>query len=245
MLDKTLGIVLGTIPYNDHTQFVHIYTERFGKVSYKTSVKRAKKGSQQRFMFAPMTLLELDVQHSDSSELQQIKEATIVSSPLAMGMSNPVKYSQCLYIAELIDKVVREIEQNQILWEYLKNSLELLSLPEINSDNFHLLFTAKLCVPLGFGIDESEYAKGMQFDMNEGRFTDDIITHPYYLNSISAEYLYRLLQTDFTTLGSLKLNSTEKSIMLDILLAYLKLHVPEIGEIKSLEVLRTLFDDCR
>lgn len=238
MFDKTSGIVLGTIPYNDHTQFVHIYTEKFGKVSYKVSVKRTKKSSQQRYLFAPLTLLELDVKHADNSELQQIKEATIIQSPLFLSNSDPEKYAQCLFIAELIDKTVREIENNSILWEYLCNSLEIFSLPEIDNSNFYLLFTAKLCTPLGFGIDPEEYHVGMQFDLYEGKFTDEAITHPYYLNSISAEYLHRLLTCNYANLGALGFDQKKRNIMLDILLAYLRIHIPEIGEIKSAEIIK-------
>lgn len=240
MLDKTSGIVLGTIPYNDHTQFVHIYTEKFGKVSYKVSVKRTKRSSQQRFMFVPLTVLDLDVQHSDKSELQQIKEATIIQSPLSPTDSNPEKYTQCLFIAELIDKSVREIENSPLLWEYLRNSLEIFSLPGVDNSSFYLLFTAKLCAPLGFGIDTNKYCNGMQFDLYEGEFTDDAITHPYYLNSISTEYLYKLLTCDYGELSTLGLDKNKRNIMLDILLAYLKIHIPEIGEIKSAEIMKEI-----
>ena len=57
MLDKTQGFVLGTVPYNDHSQFVHIYTQKFGKMSFKVSVfaKRSKKAQQQKLMLHPMT----------------------------------------------------------------------------------------------------------------------------------------------------------------------------------------------
>lgn len=243
MLDKTLGIVLGTIPYNDNTQFVHIYTEKFGKVTYRTltSVKRTRKSQQQKLLFAPTTKLELDVLHSDTQDLQQIKDATLISSPFTIGIDNPKKYSQCLYIAELLDKSIKEIEHNYLLWKFITNSLDVLYMSDENTEDFHLLFTAKLCIPLGFGINESEYKPGMQFDLQEGRFTSGTIPHAYYLNSISAEYLYRLLCSDYSNIGQLGFSNKERSIMLDILLAYLKIHIPEIGELKSLDVLKAIY----
>lgn len=243
MLDKTLGIVLGTVPYNDNTQFVHIYTERFGKVTYKTSTPKAhsKKAQQRKLAFQPMTLLELNVQHSDSKELQQIQDAEIVLSPLSYASNDPIKFSQCLYIAELLDKSIREIECNQMLWDYLYHSVEIFSITDVDTSNFHLLFTAKLWIPLGFGIDESIYKPGMLFDLNEGKFTSEKIEHAYYLNSISAEYLYKLLQSDFTNISELSLNSKERNIMLDILITYHKLHIPEIGTLNSTDILKDMF----
>lgn len=243
MLDKTLGIVLGTVPYNDNTQFVHIYTERFGKVTYKTSTPKAhsKKAQQRKLVFQPMTLLELNVQHSESKDLQQIQEAEIILSPLSYASNDAVKYSQCLYIAELLDKSIREIEQNQTLWDYIYHSVEIFSITDLDTSNFHLLFTAKLWIPLGFGIDESIYKPGMFFDMNEGKFTSEKIEHAYYLNSISAEYLFRLLSSDFTNFCELSLNTKERNIMLDILITYHKLHFPEIGELNSIDILKDMF----
>ena len=231
MLDKTLGIVLCSIPYNDNSQFVHIYTEKFGKITYKVAIKHYRKTAHQRMAFTPMSLLELDVEHSESSEVQKIKEVVVISSPLMTGTSDAVKYSQCLYLAELLDKSVREVEKNNQLWEYIYNSLEMLFLPEFSSDEFHLLFTANLFGHLGFGINYMEYAKGMQFDMKEGCFTNTPILHPYFLNKVSAEYLYRLLSTEFSDIQSLKLNRDERQTMLDILLIYLKIHIPELENV--------------
>lgn len=228
MLDKTLGIVLSVIPYNDNSQLVHIYTEKYGKITYKVAIRQFRKGGHQRMAYTPMTQLELDVLRSESHEFQQIKEASIISSPLSLGLSDPAKYTQCLYMAELVDGCVREVEQNSRLWSYLYHSLEILSLPEFTSEQFHLLFTVKLFDLLGFGIYPDEYEKGMQFDMRESRFTFEPIFHPYYLNKISAEYLYNLISKDFTDINELKLNNEERKTMLEILLAYLKLHMPEI-----------------
>lgn len=243
MLDKTPGIVLGTIPYNDRTQFVHIYTEKFGKVSYKTSIstKRTAKTRLQRLLFIPLTKLELDIEYSNSSDIQQIKEASILSSPLNFEGVNPIKHAQCLYIAELLDKSIKEVESNPLLWNYLSNCIDIFMLPESFCNDFHLLFTAKLCIYLGFGINEAEYKKGDLFDLIEGQFTSSTIGHAYYLNSISTEYLHKLLALDFTNINQLSFTNQERTIMLDILIAYIRLHIPEIGDIKSIDVLKSIY----
>lgn len=243
MFDKTQGIVLGSVPYNDRTRFVHIYTEKFGKITYKvsTTATRSKKSQQQKLLFCPLSRLELDVMHTEVSEMQQIKDAALLASPHLLGAEDPMKFVQCIYIAELLDRSIREIEYNPQLWEFIVNSIDMLYLLEGDTSNFHLLFTAKLCIPLGFGIDETEYKPGMQFDMLESCFTNEAITHGYYLNPVSAEYLYKLLCSDYNNIGKLRLSSNEKSIMLNILLAYLKIHIPEIGELKSLDVLKALY----
>lgn len=241
MLEKTMGLVLGSIPYNDHTYFIHIYTEKFGKVTFKASFGKSRKASAQRRMFAPTTILEMEIERSENNELCRIKESSVFLSPLTSFEASTCKYSQCLYIAELLDKTIKEVEHNQALWDYLFNALNILSLDNYNSNNFHLLFTAKLLYFIGIGIDNSNYKKGMRFDFNEGIFTEQAIPHPYYLNSISAEYLNNLLCYGFDNISEYKLNKTEQNTMLDILISYLKLHIPEVGDLKSVDVIKNLF----
>lgn len=239
MLEKTRGVVLGSIPYNDHTYFIQIYTEKFGKVSFKTTFGKAHKAKAQRKMFAPTTILEMEIEKHENSEFCKIKEASIILSPLSSYDISPIKYSQCLYISELISKTIKEVEQNKPLWEYLSNALLILSFEEYCNKNFHLLFTAKLFSFIGIGINTETYSKGMRFDFNDGIFTDKPITHPYYLNSNSAEYLSNLLNYKFDNIEKYELNQKERNTMLDILISYLKLHMPEVGDLNSIEVIKS------
>ena len=45
MLEKTLGIVLHIIPYNDKISVAHLYTEQYGRSSYLIPQGGGKKSS--------------------------------------------------------------------------------------------------------------------------------------------------------------------------------------------------------
>ena len=48
MLDKTTGIVLSITAYNDKTSLVHVYTEKYGRISYALPLQQGKKSRLMR-----------------------------------------------------------------------------------------------------------------------------------------------------------------------------------------------------
>lgn len=240
--EKTKAFVLCTIPINDHTQFVHLYTQHRGRITCRIPLStRGKKASQLRMMMAPMTLLDL-ILKPGHGEILQIADAEIVRSPYMLTMAHPDKAAQCMFIAELTHHVVRPLEQvpDPRLWQFLLKSLEILENTESGWANFHLIFTCQLTSLVGFSIDADEYQPNYLFDLNEGVFTPGPIYHPYYLNTESAKWLQRVLLTDYANMQELPFSREQRNAMLDILLAFLHQQIPEIGELKSLAVLKEL-----
>lgn len=241
--DKTRAIVLTSITVNERTQLVHFYTEMFGRVTCRVSqVSRGKKANHTRTMTTPMTMLDLVLTGNPKDEIRQIGEAQILHSPYMLSLSDPTKGAQCLYMAELLHHTVRELEPNPRLWQYISGSLEILENCEAGSANFHLIFTAGLCGQLGFSIDTNDYEPGCQFDMIEGQFTTATILHPFYLNATSAAWFCKMIDTRFDEMEQLKLNHQQRAALLDMQLAFLGQHIPEMGQLKSVEVLKSLFE---
>jgi DNA repair protein RecO (recombination protein O) len=241
MFEKTLGVVLSTIPYNERTQFLHVYTERFGKVTYRLKVDVGRRRAADRLIQAPLTLLEMDVQHSPTQQIQTLGETRILQSPYEASMAQPDKMAQCMFVAELLDKCIHEEEANPALFAFIRQSIELLALTPGSDANFHLSFVMRLCPLLGFQIDTSNYCPGMQFDIREGIFTDRPIPHPEYLNAESSRYFYETLHAHYSDLAQLRFNREQRNYWIDTLLLYLKAHLPEMGELKSLDILKELF----
>lgn len=251
MNDKTLGIVLSVTPVSDHWQFVHIYTQQLGRVTCRVPVAaHGRRASQMRQLFTPMTVLDLVLGSTGGSSLASIaagsilviREVQVVSSPYLFTMSHPDKATQCLFMAELIDHTVREVEPNAQLWQYIMGSLEVIENLESDYANFHLVFTLGLTRQLGFYIDPEGYQPGYMLDLREGAFLPGPVAHPYYLTPESARWYHRLLLLDFRSLSTLRLNRLQRAALLDMTLAFLDQHIPEMGALRSVEVLKTLFD---
>ena len=247
MLEKTQGIVLTTIPYNDRTLFVHVLTEALGKVTCRVSASRSPRRAISRLMLAPMTLLELIVSRAPQQEICTIREARLLHSPHGaaagqVGLHGLTGMAQCAYLAELLDKTVREVERNDRLWSFVRQGIELMALAGPGQANFHLIFTSRLAYLLGFRVDTERYAEGMMFDVSEGVFTHGPIYHPYYLRPESAAWLVRLLRTDFAHMADLTLSRAQRDVLLDMMLTYLRIHLPAMGELRSVAVLKEVFD---
>ena len=241
--DKTQAIVLSTVPINDHSQFVHLYTEQFGRITCRIPlVSRGKRANRLRTMMTPMTVLDVVLRGLPSEEIRSIGEAQIVQSPYMLTLSHPDKSAQCLYMAELIAHTVREEEANPRLWDYILASLTVLEQCEEGWANFHLVFTCGLISQLGFSVDTGKYEQGCRFDLVEGIFTTGVIQHPYYLNEESARWFCKLFDTHFDTMSQLVLNRAGRSYLLDTLLIFLGQHIPEMGHLKSVDVLKSLFE---
>ena len=241
MTEKTFGIVLCLIPYNDRTQFAHIYTEKFGKISCLVKISRNRIGGSVQSKYAPLTILELELERKGSQEIFTILEASVLQSPYSQTISAPDRSAQCLYLAELVDKTIIETTPEARIWEFLSKSIELFMIMKAGAANFHLVFTMKLCHLLGFSISDEDYEEGMQFDIREGIFTREAITHPLYLNAESALWFHRLLNTSFSDLDQLQLNHNQRSALLVMILSFIRIHLPNSAELKSLEVLKSLF----
>jgi DNA repair protein RecO (recombination protein O) len=52
----------------------------------------------------------------------------------------------------------------------------------------------------------------------------------------------QLVRLNFETMHLFAMNRTERGRCLEVILLYYRLHVPEFGELKSVEVLKELFD---
>ena len=59
MLQKTVGIVLHVLKYNDTSNIVEMYTELSGRASFLVTVPRSKKATVKSVLFQPLALIPL------------------------------------------------------------------------------------------------------------------------------------------------------------------------------------------
>lgn len=239
--DKTRAIILQVVMTGDQRAIVHLYTEMQGRVTCRVNIPRGHKGSEARQMLTPTTILEAIIGGNPSHEIRTLENAETLLSPYLLSVTEPDKLSQCLYIAELLSRTVHEQEADTRLWTFIEQSLLLLHNPQLEAwQSFHLVFTRKLCDLMGFSIDTEAWHTGAQFDMREGCFSDGPILHPFYLNAASASWFCRMLLCDYNTMSQFQLTREQRQLLLKYLLTFLELQFPEIGKLKSVDVLQNL-----
>ena len=127
------------------------------------------------------------------------------------------------------------------MFEFIKNSLLYFDLSEEGTSNFHLYFLFRLTEYIGFLPQTQKEGFQSWFDMRKGKTVPFQPSHPMYLNKDVTEEIIRLGQLRIQDLASYKISRSMRDAVLSGLLDYYHLHFNDLGEIKSLKVLREVF----
>ena len=241
MLHKTKGIVLHSLPYNDNYLIVTIYTEVFGRNTYWVANSQSKRAKVSRSLLLPLSVLELEVEHLNTRDIQRIKEAKsgFIFTQLHY---HPVKNALTLFLSEVLYRIIQEKEANQALFDYLLRSVQWLEIADAGVANFHLTFLLHLSTYLGIRPDNKTYEPGSYFDLRNGVFSTSIPGHNNFLNKNDSLVFERLLRMNFENMALYTFTRQERSAIIRHIIDYYRLHLSGFPEIKSLSVMQSLFD---
>lgn len=242
MLQKTVGIVLHTIKYNDTSNIVDIYTQYAGRASFIVSVPRSRKAAVKSVLFQPLAMVEFEADFRPNTSLYKIKEAKSFY-PFSSIPYNPFKSAMALFLAEFLYRAVREETENHPLFAYLHHSIVWLDTCGSGYANFHLVFLMRLSRFLGLYPNLEDYHAGDYFDLLNACFTSlRPQIHSSYVNPDEAGHLSQLMRMNYETMHLFGMNRVERVRCLNIINDYYRLHLPDFPVLKSLAVLQELFD---
>jgi DNA repair protein RecO (recombination protein O) len=241
MLSKTRGIVLHSTPYNDKYAIVHIYTEGFGRASYMIGRNRGKKSIVSKALFMPLSILEMEVEYLPKREIQRIKESRLCF-PLSEICTDPARNVIALFVAEILYRVVKDTEPDARLFDYLYKSIHLLENTVQGIANYHLVFLLGLLRYLGVSPQTDTQREGYYFDMLNGIFVKKIPAHRHYLDKEESTVFARLLRISFENMSLYSFSRRDRVNIINRIIEYYRLHLPEFQEIKSIAVMQSLFD---
>jgi DNA repair protein RecO (recombination protein O) len=241
MYCTTRGIIIHSTQYNDNYSIVHVYTALYGRVSYLVARQRKRKTNVSNAHFMPLTLVEMEVEHQKTREIQRIKEIRI-HYPLVSIPAHPVKNAVALFLSEILYRIIQTTESDPKLFEYLCNSIRYLEILDQGIANFHLVFLIHLARYLGIYPNAESYAPDVYFDLLNGIFTPQTPTHPHYLKKDESIIFFRLLRMNYENMALYTFSRKERTRIIQQILEYFRLHSIIFPEIKSLNVLHSLFD---
>lgn len=233
MLQKTEGIVIHTLPYSDTSIITKVFTADYGLVSFMIRGTRGKKTSNKAVLFQPLTVLSLDIYYQENKNLQTVKETKLVFNPVGI-YGNMYKTSVVLFIAEVLQKLLKENYNNLPLFELLKNRIQQLNEESFHPD-FHLNLLLNVAEELGFIPFNNYSAAEPLFSIQEGKFVSNAAEHTgaYYLNLNDSEHLHHLLSGN-----EMVMQREERRSLLTEILKYFQYHNPGMSAIKSVSVLQ-------
>ena len=182
MVSKTNGIVLNYIKYKETSIISKIYTKEFGLKSYLINGVRTKKGKFNISSFQPLSLLELVVYENKNSQIGRIKELKF-DKIYFTNHHVQKKISICLFISEVLLKLITFQVPDKNQFNFVRNSLIELDEVVDNYENFHIIFLIKFSKYLGFEISNISDFPNIKFE-NELviSFLSEIIISKYSSN---------------------------------------------------------------
>ncbi len=230
---KTEAIVLHSLKYGEGRIIVDIFSREQGRLSLIVSAPRSERSKIKKQYLQPLTLLMLECDVRPQAQLQKVREATLLT-PLPSLFSDAKKLSIGLFVSEFLYHALKGEQRNVPLFDYVRSSIEWLDAASGPFANFHLVLLMRMARFLGFYPNmESE---GDYFDLGEGTFgqqRDD---------RIAGDTVRQLMRMDYPTMHLFRLSRQERLQILQTLLHYYELHLPAFPELRSLSVLKELYD---
>ena len=261
MIIKTEAIVLHTLKYGEQKIIVDMFTRQQGRLSFVVTMSKTGKGRLKKQYFQPMTQLEVTYDLRPRVQLQKLTDVRLLVPYTSIPLSAE-KLAITLFVAEFLYYALRSEQHNEPLYDYIADSLQWLDAAEAEYANFHLTFLMRLSRFLGFypnmetppnlpclgeGLDtplkqeETERGSRLVFDLREARFSSAFPMHPDFLPPAEAQLIRLLMRMDFPTMHLFRLSRLDRQRIMEVLMRYYKLHLPDFPELKSLAVLHQLW----
>lgn len=238
---KTEALVIRTVRYGDNRLIVDLLTLKEGRMSFMVNVPTSGKARMKKQLFQPLTSLLVAYDHRMNVRLQHLRDVAICY-PYTTIPFDPSKIALTLFLSEFLYYATRGEQGDAGLFNYLSTALRWLDVAKEKFANFHLVTTIHLARYLGFYPNLHGYRQGSYFDLRSGCFTTVAPLHHDFLDVDDAARMLNIMRINFDNMRFFRFSHDERNRCLDIILLYYRIHVPEFPELRSIEVLRQVFD---
>lgn len=242
----TKGLIIRTVKYGETSLVVSVYTALFGLQQYMVKGVRTSKKSTSfsASQFQIGNILELVVYHNEKNTLQHIKEC---KQPFYFEhlFADVTKNAVLLFMIELLQKCIKEPDTAPELYDFIEDViLGLDRASPMQTANIPLFFIMHLSHFFGFRLMDNYTSDETILDLREGQFVSQMPIHQlivtYPKSEIIAQFL-RVMQIE--ELELIHLNKQLRNELMDTCLQFYELHISPFGQMKSLQVIRTLFEN--
>lgn len=188
-------------------------------------------------LFQPFLLLDMEVYYRPGRDLQHVNEVRL-AVPFEHIPFEINKSSQAIFLAEVLLKCLKEEEANKALFNFLFHAASLLDLKKEGIANFHLAFLFHLTRFLGVFPRLPDHPNADYFDLLTASFAPSQPMHHQFMDRGTTQKFKELFQTELGKIEMLTYDNQQRTVLLDYLLEYYKIHLDLDGEVKSLAILK-------
>ncbi len=238
MLLPTKAIVLQVTKYSDSSVIINLLTKERGRISVMLYGIRNKKQSK-LIAFQPLYLLDVIIDVKDNRNIQVLKEYKL-SPPLFNISSDPIKITMAMFLAELLNKCLKEETPDNNTFDFINTSINIFEELEEGIGLFHLAFLIKFSRYLGFcpaqGKGDFKF-----FDFKLNKEVNEKPYHNFFITHTNLILIHKLLNCQYNELYNLKLSIDERNNLLDSVVLMYEVYIINFSGIKSFDVLKQVF----
>ena len=237
MLIKTSAIVLSSLKYGDSGKIVKLYTESSGVQSFIVQSVYAK-NNRKNSLLIPLNPLEIVFDDKNTQSLRHFKEINQNHHYQSLYL-HTAKTSIVLFLAEVLNAVLKEEETNVRLFRFIQNSFLEFDQKQNAFADFHVWFLTHLTQFLGFypHLENSS----LYFDLTNGISTNEI-PNGIFISESDLLNFEKILSLDFFTQTENQFSQNQRKSILSTLMKYYELHISDFRHPKSLDILSLVFE---
>ncbi len=240
MLQKTEGIVLNRIKYNDKSIICTILTKDFGKLTFMIYISNSKASKTKVSLLQPLYILNIELNYKESSNFQKMKEFSLKIPFKSIPFSH-IKKTTSLFLSEFINKTLKEDDKDIELYLFLSNTINVLDETAESIANFHVVMLFKMLIYLGIHPENTYSESKKIFDFHAGKFIVGRPLHTDFADEIQSEFFYKLFNIEIEDSHKLVVGKSLRSNTIELLIDYCNIHLDKPGKIKSLDILRQIY----
>ena len=220
---------------------VDMFTRAHGRMSFLVPMPKSAKSKIRKQLFQPLSLLSLEYDYRPKVQLQKLREASM-QHPYSSLPFDIDKLTVGMFLAEFLYHSLYGEQANEPMFASIADSPMLFDCAPSPVSNFHLVFMMRLTRFLGFYPNIDDYSQGCVFDLRSGDFSTSVPAHRDYLAPGESSLMSLMLRMNYPTMHLFRMSREQRNRLLDVIVSYYRLHIPSFPELKSLEVLRNLYN---
>lgn len=238
-LYKSRAIVFRNIKYSESSIIVDLYTEEKGLRTFIVNGVRSRKGKSTSSYFQHFMLMDIIAYDKENDKISRLKEYKL-NYHYKTIQQDVIKISVAFFLLEVTRNAVKEKSPHSELFRFIQEwfiNLDHYSHSQLT--NVPIVYMLELSHYLGFNPREN-YVEGSRFNLLEGDF-DMNSESVDYINQEQSKILNQLLSLKTESALTIPIGKKDRNELLDQLILYYRIHAVQFSELKSIEVLRTIF----
>jgi len=241
MQKKMRGVVIYATKISDQKKIVEIFTDVTGCVSFVVHIASGRRGGGNNILYQPLSLVDFVTDLKPGVNLHYLRDVQL-SVPFLSIPFNVYKTTIAVFLAEFLHRALRIEYEDKPLFDFLTNSIQWFDETKDSVANFHLTFMIQISRFLGIYPNAEGYKRGYFFDLMNGCFCRQIPMHTFYLKPDEAKWVRYFMCMRYTNMNKFHLTRDQRMQCLNVIIDYYRLHIPGFPLLKSLDILKGLFD---